>query len=1626
MTVRPVLERGTAQINGYRVTAKMGETAASVTYRARREGDGREVAVRMLHADLTRIADVMRFKHACGAIGRIDSERVVKVHGVEEHADGLLLVTEYFPAVALSDIPKGRGELDVGGFLSGAILMTEALADIHRRSLIHGDVRPRNILIGEGGQIKLTGFGVESLVTREREAIYGREVLSEVLPYCSPEQTGRMNRSVDYRTDLYSLGVVFYESLVGRRPFEAADPLELIHAHIAVRPAPPSELNPNVPPALSAITMKLLGKNAEDRYQSSEGLKDDLEECRRRWEDSGAIEDFTPGQRDRTDLFQIHQKLYGREGDIRRLIESFDDVLRGRRAVVLVSGYSGIGKSFLVQEILKPLARERGYYVSGKYDQYNRDTPYSAVVHAFDALVKQLLSESEERVQSWRKAILDALGSNGQVICDVLPSLRHLIGEQPAVPALGPVEAQNRLNRCFLLFVSVFARGAHPLVLFLDDLQWIDAASLGLLRALLADDSLEALFFCGAYRDNEVSPGHPFVRALEELKRTGLVVRDIVLAPLARPHLLQMLSDSLKRDDCGPLADAVQKKTGGNPFFVKEFVRSLHDDGVLTFAAGSGWRWDLARIDALAYTGNVVDLMVRTIARLPPEAVEALRLAAAIGNRFEFDMLATVSECSPEEAYGRLDPAVGEGLVLARRDGYRFAHDKVQEAAYALIPEADRPAFHLGIGRLLAGKLDLSEGQSLFDVVGHLNSAGGLVSDPAERLSLARMSLEAACRAEDSAAFSAALRYLELGLLCLPEDAWTSQYPLRLKYAMRTGLMLSLGGQHDDALATLSDCLERAVGRLDRAEVLRLKMNVQVLKNDLPAALAEGLAALRPFGIDLPPFPDEAAVDAQIRVTMELVREKTLEALPDLPPLADPEVRAMQDVLQELFSPCWFLSPNNLGITVAKILENVLRHGLSQHAIYGCINFGAFLCGRGDIELGYRFGRAAINLSERYPDKRSEAMLRNMWGAWLQHWREGYPACKESLLAGMHAGLETGQYIWSFYCASTGITNSLLRGLPLSDLLAEAQSYQPICKLDQFNTITWIVGAVGQLAHQLSVETAHPAKLKGGWVDIDKMIEEYRRTDNPVSLTVAEMYVVILGVFQGAFEEAARTALPLDIEFPGVAAWQGIPAFHCYAGVALTQAADVVSPDERALFLARAELFAEKLSRWADLCPENMAHRSALLGAELERIRGDARAAWERYDEAIALAHRGGYLHDEALANELAGLSFRALGKTTIARTYLTEAHRAYGRWGATEAMRRLERAYPDLVPSEILRGATCPEAAAPAGAALDLGSVLKASQAISGEILLPSLLEKLMRSILESAGARKGLVILRDNDRLVVQAEGHVEAQEIEVFSPVPLDSCGDVAVSVVHYVARTAESVVLSDAASSEQFASDPYIARTQARSILAAPILRQGRLVGVIYIENDLAVGAFTPDRLEVTRLLAAQVAISLENALLYASLEEKVRTRTAELEVAHERIAIELSEKLALIERQRELIRTLSTPILEVWDGVLTIPVVGGLDDDRAATIMQDLLERVVHTQSRYTIIDLTGVDAIDPGTAERLVRIIRSVQLLGSRSIITGIQPEVARTMISHGLDLSCVRTRAKLRDGLRMCMGQGS
>jgi predicted ATPase/GAF domain-containing protein len=1622
-------------INGFQVTGKIGEGVRYVTYRARRQSDGLSVAVKLIDADYTRLADVARLKHAYGIIRGIESERIVKVHGVEPQGASLAIVTEDFPGASLASVLAAQGKLGIGEVLGLAISMAEALADIHRSGLVHGDLRPQNVLIGEGNQVKLTGFGVDSVVTREKEAIYSPRVLSEVLPYTSPEQTNRMNRGVDYRTDMYSLGVLLYEMLVGKRPFEATDPLELIHAHIAVKPLSPSERDPAVPAALSAIVLKLLGKDAEDRYSSAEGLLSDLSECQRQWEASGRIAAFPLGTQDRSELFQIHQRLYGREADTRKLIESFDDVLRGRRAIVLVSGYSGIGKSSLVQEILKPLAREKGYYVSGKYDQYIRDTPYSAVIQAFDGLMKQILSESGERIAGWRDAILGALGSNGQVICDVLPSLEHVIGEQPPVPALAPVEAQSRFNGLFKKFVSVFARPAHPLAIFLDDLQWVDSASLSLIKAILADEERGALFFCGAYRDNEVSPTHPFMIALEELGKGGVEVVDIVLTPLQIAHLVHLVKDSLGVADGSALAAAVLKKTGGNPFFVKRFIRHLYEAKVLFRDPVAGWRWDLPAIERLEHTDNVLGLMAETIRRQPERTREVLRLAAAIGNRIDLEVLNAVSAAPPDETYASLEEAIREGLILTQGEQLRFAHDKIQEAAYSLIPAAERPACHLRIGRLLLGKLDPDQGQNLFDIVNHLNSAGELITAPEERLTAARLNLKAAGRAEESAAFSAALKYLEHGLAMLPEGAWSSAYELAFAYHTKKGMLESLCGRHDDALATLAACFARAQGRLHQTEVRRLTMTVQSLKNDLPAALTEGLAALRAFGIDLPPFPDDTVLAAERARTFEMIGDRSVASLVDLPLLKDPEIAALQDVLQEMFSPCYQLGTNNLAITIMKMVQYTLTHGISKNAIFAYVNLGMLLCAGLDVEKGYEFGRAAIRLNEIHPDKKYEPILCNMWAAWVQHWKEGYAPCKAMLRRGLSAGVETGQYIWAFYIAANLSTNSLMQGRHIQEMLEEARQYHPLCKLDTFNAIAWIVSHVAEVCEDLSRPTDAGESGRVAWIDMNATKEEARRINNTASLYFANIFDVIGDVFKGAYEEAAArwgTTDPMrDVMLP---AWHATPPFYFYGGVASARAAMSAAPPEREVYLERFRDCARRMGVWAAHTPENLRHRHLLLQAEIARMERPE-SAGELYDQGISAAREGGFLHDEALGNELCARHYLELGRSFLGRMYMTEAYRAYGRWGALRVMERLERDFPQALDLAALPRR--PERAMDAHTAaqeMDLGVVIKASQALSGEILFPRLLQKLMHVLFESAGARKGFVILRENERLLIRAEGHIDREAVEVLSPEPLESRHDLATSVVKYVARTAESVVLHEGAKSGLFTDDPYIEKGQARSLLAAPILRQGRLVGVMYLENELVAGVFTPERMEVVRLLSAQIAISIENALLYSSLEENVRERTAEIEEANARILslseeqqrrqeMELVQKQALITQQKELIRVLSTLILEVWDGVLTIPIVGVLDEERASAITQNLLARVVETQSKFAIVDLTGVDSMDPETAERIVRIIGAVKLLGARSVITGIQPAVARAMISLGVDLSSFLTRANLRDGLRTCLG---
>ena len=595
-----------------------------------------------------------------------------------------MLVVDYTGGEPLDRLV--RQPMEIGAFLRIAAALSGAVGQLHGCGLIHKDLKPANVLVDSAtGRVQLAGFGIASRLPRERQSPEPPEFIAGTLAYMAPEQTGRVNRSIDSRSDLYSLGVTFYEMLTGFLPFAASDPMEWVHCHIARQPAAPSERLESVPAAVSAITMKLLSKTAEERYQTAAGVERDLRRCLSQWESQGAIEVFAVGADDTPDRLVIPEKLYGRDHELDTLLTAFDRVVAGGRPeLVLVSGYSGIGKSAVVNELHKPLVPPRGLFASGKFDQYKRDIPYATLAQAFQSLVRPLLSKNEDDLHTWRDALREVLEPNGRLIIDLVPELKHVIGEQPPVPELPPSEAQRRFQLVFRRFISVFARPEHPLALFLDDLQWLDAATLDLLGDLLTKTDLQHLLLIGAYRDNEVSATHPLVRKLDAIRQAGAVVQDIVLTPLGHDDLGQLLADSLhcEPERSTPLAELIHEKTTGNPFFAIQFISTLADEGLLTFDYGEGrWVWDLRRIHAKGFTDNVVELMIGKLNRLPVETQKALQQFACMGNSAEFEMLRMAYPGEAEEMHDHLWHAVRSGLIFRADESYRFLHDRVQEAA---------------------------------------------------------------------------------------------------------------------------------------------------------------------------------------------------------------------------------------------------------------------------------------------------------------------------------------------------------------------------------------------------------------------------------------------------------------------------------------------------------------------------------------------------------------------------------------------------------------------------------------------------------------------------------------------------------------------------------------------------------------------------------------------------------------------------------------------------------------------------------------------------------------------------------------------------------------------------------
>jgi PAS domain S-box-containing protein len=1415
-----------------------------------------------------------RLEHEYALKSEVDCEWAARPLALT-HQNGRMTLVLEDPGGTPLDRVLGRS-LEVSHFLRIAIPLAGALRQMHERGLIHKDIKPANILVDSArGHVWLTGFGIASRLPREHQAPAPPEVIAGTLAYMAPEQTGRMNRSVDSRSDLYALGVTFYEMLTGQLPFTAADPMEWVHCHIARKPVPPSERIAGVPGPLSAIVMKLLAKTAEERYQTAAGVETDLRHCLVEWDATGRIRPFRLGVDDISDRLLIPERLYGREREIDALLASFDRVVaNGTPELVLVSGYPGIGKSSVVKELQKALVPSRGLFAAGKFDQYKRGIPYATVGQAFQGLVRSLLTQSEQELIRWRESLGDALGPNGQLIVNLVPELELVIGKQPPVADSPPQDAQNRFQTVFRRFLGVFAREEHPLALFLDDLQWLDTATLDLIEHLVTHPDVRHLMLVGAYRDNEVNPSHPLLRTLDAIRGAGAPVQEISLAPFTREDMERLIADTLGSSPgiVAPLAQLVHEKTGGNPFFAIQFISALAEEGLLRFdLEAARWRWELDRAYAKCYTDNVVDLMVAKLSRLPVETQAALQQLACLGNVAEITMLSVVLGKSNEEVRSDLWDAVRLELVEQLDGSYKFIHDRVQEAAYSLMPERTRAEAHLLIGRLLAAHTaEERRGEAVFEIVNQLNRGAALVTSQDEREELAQLNLLAGRRAKSTTAYAAAITYLAAGAALLSEGSWEGQHELTFALELHRAECEFLTGALAEAEQRLEALSTRAINAVERATVACLRVDLYTTLDQSSRAIAVGLDYLRHQGIDIPAHPAWEQVQVEYEAVWQILNGRPIESLIDLPLMTDLEQQAAMQVLSTLLDTAYFTDFHSFCLLTCRMVNIATQHGMcgaSAHAYgYWGIVLGPVFHRYQD---GYCSARLACELVEKHGFIAYRAKAYRAMGI-AALWTQPITTALDFNRAAFRAASETGALTHACYSVDRAVLILLLRNDPLDAVWRESES-----ALDFVQKAGY-----GGVAHNIVSQQRFIATMQGriasfpsfSDAQFDEAAFEAQLTANRTALTVFYYWLIKLKtrLLSGDYAEALAAAEKAKALLWISTAHINLLEYFYYTALTVAALYENGAAEEKNGWRELLTAHREQLREWAENCPSTFADKHALVSAEIARLEGRDADAMRLYEDAVHSAAESGFVQYEGLAHEVTARFYAARGVKTIAHGCLREARRCYLRWGAFGKVRQLEQLHPHL------RDATVPASIATIGTPveqLDIGTVLKAAQTVSGEIELRKLIEMLLRIAVEHAGAERGLLILFPGDEPQIAAEATTGRGQVEVTLRQTIPSPAELPETMLHYVMRTRQSVILDDALAQNPFSADQYICRQPARSILCLPLLKQSKLIGVLYLENNLLSHVFSPDRISVLELLASQAAISLENARLYNDLGER---------------------------------------------------------------------------------------------------------------------------------------------------------
>jgi predicted ATPase/signal transduction histidine kinase len=1566
---------------GYRITEELHVGIKTLVYRGIRLQDQRPVILKTLRADYPSQKDLARLQHEYALTKDWEENGLPHTYELQRHRSTQILIQQDIGGVALSHLLADQA-LPLETFLTLAIAFTRSLCRIHQFHLIHKDINPSNLVVNiKTGQVQIIDFGISTQLSRETPQLQSPGHLEGTLAYLSPEQTGRMNRALDYRSDFYSLGITFYEMLAGVPPFSATDPLTLVHCHLAQTPTPLHERCPEVPPVLSELIQKMMAKTAEARYQSAFGLIADLTNCQERFLASkgsaaqrgavqrgavqrGAVQiaPFALGQQDISKYFQIPQKLYGRETETQQVLDAFTRVSQGESELLLVVGYSGVGKTALVHEVHKPITEKKGYFIDGKFDQFHRDIPYASLIHAFQELLRQLLGESSAAIAHWKANLEQALGSIAQVIIDVIPEVELIMGPQAPVPVLPSAQAQNRFHFALEQFIHAFTTEAHPLVLFLDDLQWADLPSLQLIKLFMTNPETRYLLIIGAYRDNEVHAAHPLMLTLEEIRNAQTKLETIQLKPLNLTHVRQLLIETFHCNwvKSQALAQLCIRKTEGNAFFLSQFLRALVEAQQISFQHKTGhWEWDMAQLQETQITNNVVDLMMAKIKALPETTQTTIRLAACIGNQFDITILTLASEQSAQSIAQSLWPALQESLIIPLDDTYKhmefehqvsastsdvsdvhanspsfkFIHDRVQQAAYALILDDAKALFHLRIGRLLLAHLPPEQREErIFDLVYHWNRGCDLLTEQKEKEALAQFNLIAGKKAKTSIAYKPALNYFETGLKLITSAGWKTHYELTLSLTVEATEAAWLCGDFERMAELAEMILQNANTLRDKVRTYQIQIFACIARNQFLEAIQMARTVLEQLGLKCPATPTQLHVAWGVVKTKLALLDKPVEDLIHLPQMTDPSALAAMQICRSMEAACYITQSKLFPLLICRQIELLTKYGNSPYAAPAYALYGVILCGGlGEIESGYRFGNLALKVFS--PEAEYHLRARFITKSLLTHWKTALRDNQKPLLEIHQSALQIGLLDLAcgacfMYCESLYFS-----GETLNTIQKELEKYTPIMiqfKQDHALALQKILEqTILDLQGHSEVATRHPT---GTSYDETAPIATEHGSATFVFHLGKMMLCYLFQQYPAALEQgmAANKYLEAAISSPSV------PVYHFYFALVHLALFSEAPKKAQNQILKKVAAIRKKLKKWAHHAPMNYAHKEHLVAAELARVTGNELLAMQYYDQAITLAENNAFQQEAALANELVARFNISKGRGKLARIYLRQAHAGYQQWGAVAKVRHMEAQYPDLLTNKTQNigvvprfghSTTTQNTDAMNSEALDLATAMKAAQAISGEIILGNLLEKLMCLAIENAGAQRGALLLETNGEWWIEAEGNVSTNvsanvstaqaAVSVVQSRPLmpppapegteNDLPSLPVSLIQYVARSRNTLVLHDACARGQFMNNPYISQNGAKSVLCAPILHQGKLAGILYLENNLTAGAFTENRLGVLKILSAQAAISIENARVYENLESTVAQRTAALSTSNaalsqSNVALELAYSAAETARE----------------------------------------------------------------------------------------------------------------------------